>query len=263
MLFWWLTAFVSLRPLANLLAWALLLALTSDVSNRGREQQRQGGAAPTAPPSPPPPPVASHWAPEGGGEGEEKQDDDDWWRDLEQDFLDIDDDHFTEGKEQEVEEEGPDISSPSPMITGIYKLENTTDFDAYLKEVGVSGVLRGLSSLAVPLLIISKRCPEAEDDDDFKSSCLWTFRTDSLLYSHESVFRLGEWFRDVRLDGRAMRVRVTADEDVPNRLVEVEEIAAEGLTIRHVMDFVREGIWSTHEVNGVRSTEFFSRQFVE
>ena len=43
-------------------------------------------------------------------------------------------------------------------ITGIYTFESEENFQNYLKKLGVPYVLRSLSSLATPVVTISKNC---------------------------------------------------------------------------------------------------------
>jgi hypothetical protein len=46
------------------------------------------------------------------------------------------------------------------LITGIYNYESSTNFQKYLKELGVPYMLRTLAGLATPVVTISKTCEE-------------------------------------------------------------------------------------------------------
>ncbi len=46
----------------------------------------------------------------------------------------------------------------STLVPGIYKYERSFNFNEYLKELGVSYVLRTFAGLATPVVTITKDC---------------------------------------------------------------------------------------------------------
>jgi hypothetical protein len=144
------------------------------------------------------------------------------------------------------------------LITGIYNYESSENFQNYLKELGVSWVLRNLAGLATPVVTIAKDCPQTEDSDtqlDRDYMCDWTLRTDTLFKSHTVKFRLGENGTDVTMDGRS--VEFVVEKTGPNQLVEVQKSG--GKTTRLVRDFSEERMDVTLTINAVVSSSVFGR----
>ncbi len=135
MLLWWLTLFVSLEPLTNLLTWMQLV-------QSGTSVDQDSSAAAVKP--------EQNRITDAGGNGTQE-----WWN-----LEDDDDDLFGEGFDLEVKSSLPPAGGSSSVITGTYRYENSTNLDEYLEEMGLSYVLRKLTPVAVPICTISKQCPE-------------------------------------------------------------------------------------------------------
>ncbi len=71
-----------------------------------------------------------------------------WWRgDQEGFFGDVE------------EEEG---AARSSWIPGVYRMENSTNMEEYLREAGVPYLLRKLSPMAVPVCTIGRHCQQVK-----------------------------------------------------------------------------------------------------
>eukprot|EP00095_Tigriopus_kingsejongensis_P000744 maker-scaffold273_size229271-snap-gene-0.9 protein:Tk00744 transcript:maker-scaffold273_size229271-snap-gene-0.9-mRNA-1 annotation:"fatty acid-binding protein" len=135
-------------------------------------------------------------------------------------------------------------------ILGTFAYQSSRNFDSYLKELGVSYVLRTFAGMATPVVTISKKCPTQEPLE-----CRWKIYTDTLFKSHEVNFQLGQSGRDVTMDGRA--VNFVLHQTGPNTLV--EEQTSGGKTTRLVRTFSREGMEVDLSVNNVTSSSTFYR----
>nr|AAX34046.1 Sui m 13 allergen [Suidasia medanensis] len=129
------------------------------------------------------------------------------------------------------------------QIAGTYKLDKSDNFDAFLKELGVSFVTRNLAKSATPTLEV------IVDGDNY------TIKTISTIKSSEIKFQLGQEFEEDRMDGKKVKTVVNKEGD--NKLVQVQKGDKE---VNIVRDFSAEGVNVTATVNGVVSVRFYKRQ---
>jgi len=111
---------------------------------------------------------------------------------------------------------------PTPIggtVTGVYDYGRSTNFEAYLQELGVSYILRRLAGLASPTVTITRNqqtpC-QVEEGSSVTQPCPkeWTVRTTTLFKSHEVSFNLGEPVNDTTMDGR--NVEMTVKDTTPS-----------------------------------------------
>ena len=76
-----------------------------------------------------------------------------------------------------------------------WKVESHTNFDAFLKDIGMNVVFRKLAQANRPTVTISRRQIEGEED-------LWTFKMDSLVKTSTTHFWLSSPFVETTIDGR-------------------------------------------------------------
>ncbi len=174
MLFWWVTLFTSVKPLMNLLTRALyagtILYLTQDNNNTAMEQQQQREkeqlyannvvttlhnqeftTAKTTTKS-----ASTEYWPFSDGDRDASTE---WEHDVS---------FFSDSVFDSVEDAGVDMPPksivPLSLIEGIYKYEKSFNFNEYLKELGVSYMLRTFAGLATPIITITKNRPEVNTD---------------------------------------------------------------------------------------------------
>ncbi len=233
MLFWWLSLFASQKPLTNLLTWLVMYSGPILLRESSEEEKHPSTRTP--------------WTTERTTTF--------WWYKHENGSAAA----AAEDDLQNLILTPPPTASPplsssaaeGVSIVGTYKFENSSNLDAFLKEVGVPYMLRSLSGMAMPIITISKDC-------QVDAPCLWSFRTDTMFMSHESSFRLGEWVDGDTMDGRSKRFLMQREGS--RRLVEEQDFG-QGREARAVLDFTREGMSVDQTSNGVHITMFFSRQF--
>lgn len=121
-------------------------------------------------------------------------------------------------------------SSPC-IMEGTFSLGTSTNFDAYLSELGVNFILRNLAKLAKPTVSISRNCPRISCQEELPVSstlspltvncsssalvnctsnkidskdenCEWTIYTYTPFKSHSIIFRLNKQVVDKTMDGR-------------------------------------------------------------
>lgn len=107
------------------------------------------------------------------------------------------------------------------LIPGTYTLQHSRNFDSYLKELGISYILRQMASWAQPEVTITKLplslCDNATANsptDAINKTCgnmIWRMDTDTLVKSHTLQFELGKWGSDTTLDGREVLYRFDLD----------------------------------------------------
>nr|ACO15704.1 Fatty acid-binding protein [Caligus clemensi] len=104
---------------------------------------------------------------------------------------------------------------PLYLMTGTFTYGHSTNFEAYLKELGVPYLLRSLALLASPVVTISKSCPNKSFKEE---ECTWKIRTDTIFRSHEAEFTLNTESSTTRMDGQAVRFIFRKDGD--HKLIE-------------------------------------------
>jgi len=113
------------------------------------------------------------------------------------------------------------------QIPGTYQYNSSSNFNTYLKELGVPWLLRTFAGMANPTIILSKECPQQESKPRFLTSqkedpCLWTMRIETAFKNHEVQFHLDEEIKDhITMDGRV--ADVTYSIDGPNTLIEQQK----------------------------------------
>jgi len=105
-----------------------------------------------------------------------------------------------------------EVSNTSTLMEGSYYLESSSNFDAYLAELGVGYILRNLAQLAKPTIHISRFCPDNAEIES--STCDWKIRTETSFKSHQITFKLGDKVGDLTMDGRStISLFTVKDED--------------------------------------------------
>merc|ERR1711874_886675 len=99
--------------------------------------------------------------------------------------------------------------STDDLISGTFRYQSATNFNSYLKEVGVNFIFRRLASLARPVVTITG-CPE--------SDCSWEIKTKTLVVTETVNFQLDQAFPHTTMDGRDIRVKVSKTGN--NKLIE-------------------------------------------
>ncbi|TRY70774.1 hypothetical protein TCAL_04841 [Tigriopus californicus] len=142
-------------------------------------------------------------------------------------------------------------------ILGTFAYQSSVNFDNYLKELGVSYVLRTFAGMATPVVTISKKCPDADKINEKMNpqNCTWTITTDTLFKSHEVSFRLNQPSTDITMDGRL--VSFVVNQTGPNTLVE-QQTSGDKHTLL-VRQFSANEMKVALNVNEVRSTSIFYR----
>merc|ERR1712227_903144 len=85
-------------------------------------------------------------------------------------------------------------------VPGVYNFESSTNFDNYLKALGVGFIMRQLASLAQPVVTLSVDCHQDTNAD--ACNCSWTIFTDAGVSTHSVTFHLDTQINDTTLDGR-------------------------------------------------------------
>ncbi|XP_007486966.1 fatty acid-binding protein, adipocyte-like isoform X3 [Monodelphis domestica] len=110
----------------------------------------------------------------------------------------------------------PSAKLPEGFL-GTWKLVETTNFDSYMKELGVGFATRKVAAMVKPDMIIS-----ITDD-------IITIRTESTVKSTELSFKLGQEFDEVTADDRKVKSLITVDDGV---LIHVQKWDGKTTTIR-------------------------------
>ena len=95
------------------------------------------------------------------------------------------------GNFTEIEHQSNNSNLPLQLIPGTYDLDSSSNFENYLKEMGVSYFLRQLAMLAQPQVTFSINCGEMEVLLE-PADCEWTIFTDAGIKTHQIVFTLGK-----------------------------------------------------------------------
>merc|ERR1712110_1541 len=135
--------------------------------------------------------------------------------------------------------------SSSDLIAGTYRYQSATNFNSYLKEVGVNFIFRRLAALARPVVTITG-CPE--------SDCSWQIKTKTLVVTETVNFQLGQVFPHTTMDGRDIRVTVTKMGN--NQLIE-RQFGRTNTTITRT--FTNDKMEVNLEANGVIANSVFTR----
>jgi len=100
---------------------------------------------------------------------------------------------------------GPNLED---QITGVYEYGSKTNFDNYLKELGVPWALRFAAGLASPTVTISR------DNECQGQNCKeWTIHTNAGFgQTHQVSFNLGQPVNDTTLDGRNIQMTVVRED---------------------------------------------------
>ena len=78
-------------------------------------------------------------------------------------------------------------------VPGVYSFESSTNFDNYLKALGVGFIMRQLAGLAQPVVTISLDCDKQDNEaktDHNPCNCSWTIFTDAGVSTHSITFLL-------------------------------------------------------------------------
>jgi hypothetical protein len=150
------------------------------------------------------------------------------------------------------------------VIEGTFYLHSSSNFDAYLAELGVSYILRQLALLASPVITVGRSCKDSTtvtnttttSSSRKTSDCRWTIVTDVGLRSHSVTFRAGEEVADTTLDGRAVTSRFTVGPGPAISEVQREE---GGLGTALDRTFHRDRMEVDMRVNGVTASSVFLR----
>jgi len=142
-----------------------------------------------------------------------------------------------------------DLSELDSLYNGTYYYVSSDNFENYLTELGVGYFLRKLALLAFPIISVTRKCLETEDD------CSWSIKTDAGLRTHVIEFETGQWVEDVTMDGR--EITTTFSSPSPNTLVEFQMSDTVNTTLtRH---FFPDRMEVVMNVNNVNATSLFKR----
>merc|ERR1711892_124956 len=134
------------------------------------------------------------------------------------------------------------------LIPGIYKLDSSNNFNAYLKELGVGYFLRKLAMLASPVVTVERTCPA--------EPCKWSINTDAVVRTHLITFSLGEEVQDFTMDRRRIKTIYT----IPSRNRLVEEQMGSKVNTTLIRDFFGDRMDVNMYVNDVIATSVFYRK---
>ncbi|MGW5399636.1 lipocalin/fatty-acid binding family protein [Streptomyces sp. NPDC003952] len=127
-------------------------------------------------------------------------------------------------------------------IAGTYKMTTSTNFEEYLKAIGVGMATRKIIAASEPTVEIE------QDGDNYKMKTTTTFKTIDL------AFKLGEEFVEDTDDGRKCNTTVSGDGNV---LVQVQKFDSVTATITR--SFTADGFEARHEAAGIVAQRFFKR----
>ena len=151
-------------------------------------------------------------------------------------------------KMEVVENEEEDVvKETSDWVEGTYSLESSSNFDSYLKELGVGFLLRQVAQVAQPTVTVDRASSSEEE--------VWKVHTSTMVRDHTVTFQLGEEVEDTTLDGR--RVASTFTQGEGNQLVE-EQVGMRGST-RLVRTFHQDRMEVTMQANLVTANSVFRR----
>ena len=170
----------------------------------------------------------------------------------------------------------------SDLVQGVYEYRSSSNFEDYLRELGVSYILRKLAALASPTVTITRNeCPEtavsfvflqklkmqnANPFSTFQSQTCkdWTVSTSTVFRNHQVSFNLDEPTVDTTMDGR--NVRMTVTQSGPNTWTEMQvgldadfKLDPRGKTTQLVRRFFQDQMTVDLSVGSVRSSSNFRR----
>jgi len=162
------------------------------------------------------------------------------------------------GAPEETAVEGPPdlslVEQTGDWVTGTYSLEGSSNFDSYLKELGVGFILRQLAQVAQPTVTVDRNCSATPTPSEAEF-CIWTIHTDAAVRQHTISFHLGEEVEDTTMDGRSVRSKFS--QDVANQLE--EEQTGEGKTTLLVRSFYEDRMEVNMRVGQVSASSVFRR----
>jgi len=120
-----------------------------------------------------------------------------------------------------------------------YKLENSENFDEYMKEIGVGLVLRKMGNTVSPTVELVK-----EGDE-------YTFNTTSTFKSSSIKFKEGEEFDEETLDGRKVKSVITFD---GNKMIQDQKGDKPHQIIR---EFGADDLTATMTLNNITCTRYY------
>merc|ERR1712156_1270841 len=118
------------------------------------------------------------------------------------------------GEPEEKAVQGPPdlsgIAQNGDWVTGTYSLEESNNFDNYLKELGVGFILRQLAQVAQPTVTVGRNCSSTPSPAEAEF-CVWSIHTDAAVRQHTINFHLGEEVEDTTMDGREVVSKFSQD----------------------------------------------------
>ena len=84
------------------------------------------------------------------------------------------------------------MAQKTAQITGNYALESSSNFDEFMKVLGVGLLMRKMGNMAKPNQKITEE------------NGMWTIKTSSAFKTTEIIFKLGEEFSEITADGRVV-----------------------------------------------------------
>lgn len=140
------------------------------------------------------------------------------------------------------------------LISGTYDYDTVDgNFSNYLREIGVSWLLRYFAGLARPEVTISQSCSSSND------ACKWTIATSTFVKGHSVTFDLDRPERDSTMDMREIETTFSLTSN--NQLTEWQRgLGRREVTTTLVRDFTPEGMTVTMRAGRVTSVGFFRRQ---
>ncbi|KAK7790080.1 hypothetical protein R5R35_013001 [Gryllus longicercus] len=131
------------------------------------------------------------------------------------------------------------------QIEGKYQHEKNENLDAYFRAVGVPYIGRKMMQMSSPLLEVN--CEDGK----------WTFKTITMLRTHEVSFILGEEYNEVMPSGDALKCKTIKDGD--SLVTETE--TPSGSKVTRTYTFSEDGVLLTmvHEESGEIAKRHFKR----
>ncbi|XP_071549159.1 fatty acid-binding protein-like [Panulirus ornatus] len=130
-------------------------------------------------------------------------------------------------------------------IAGKYTLEESENFEEFMKTLGVGIMLRKLGSSSKPTVELSEANGE------------WTLKTTTTLKTTELKFKLGEEIDETTLDGRDCKTVFTLEGE--NKLVQ-QQTASKGKSAKYVREFTDTHMIMVCDCDGVTSKRTYKRQ---
>jgi len=155
---------------------------------------------------------------------------------------------------------------------GTWKFVSCSNFDGYLKELGINAVLRKLAALANPTIIVTAAEKDGKelwtirwglDRFNVRSLSLrncFFLRTETVVKSTQCSFHLGQEFDETTIDDRKVKstLRVIDEEGV--RKLNHYSVDQQGRrsVVSRTIDGNLMNVWM--EVNGVKSSAIFKKK---